>query len=206
MIPKYSPNGSTNDWLVIQTHVGSASDFPPAGVRTGPQFLSKLWTLTAQTPNNNPTTLAAAGLNGENLHAELFECAQNGCNHVWIRNVAMTHTSGAQCTYFTASCYPTGVVDPPAFGAFVRFDGALNSTSVVPCPSSTSSCYTVLDRVYAFGQAYPARELGCFEPGGNYWAIINSYCDVNVQLPGIWPQVSPDAITSTIYVPNSVSS
>ena len=201
-IPSYSPPAGTNDWLVIQTHVNSASDFPPPGVRTGPQYLSKLWTLVAQTPNSNPVTLASIG-GSDNLAAELFYCPQNGCNKVWIRNVAMTHTFST-CTYFTISCYPTGAVDPPIFGPFVGFLGHVGSSSVPSCPDTISACYTVIDRVYAYGQPYPSRELGCFEPGGNYWAIIDSYCSTNVSYPGIWPQVSPGASGATIYVPNGV--
>ncbi len=194
-LPAYSPAGGPNDWVIIRTHANAASDFPPPGMRTGPQFAAKLATLVAQTPGMPLTP----GNGGQNFNGQIFDCYMNGCNHFWIVNIAMTHA-------FNAALYPPGVTDPPAFVNYVRFQSPVGRTSVDTCPSTTTPCYTVIDRVYAYGQPWPSREMGCFSPGGNNWAIINTYCTTNFWVPGIWPAVSPVSSSlndAVIDIPNA---
>lgn len=194
-LPAYSPAGGPNDWVIIRTHANAASDFPPPGVRTGPQFAPRLATLVAQTPGMPLTP----GNGQQNFNGQIFDCYVNGCNHFWIVNIAMTHA-------FNSTLYPPGVTDPPAFVHYVRFQSPVGNTSVDTCPSTTTPCYTVIDRVYAYGQPWPSREMGCFEPGGNYWAVINTYCTTNFWVPGVWPGVSPvnsSLNNAVIDIPNA---
>lgn len=194
-LPAYSPSGGPNDWVIIRTHANAAADFPPPGVRTGPQFAAKLATLVAQTPGMPLTP----GNGQQNFNGQIFDCYMNGCNHFWVVNIAMTHA-------FNSTLYPPGVTDPPAFVHYVRVQSPVGNTSVDTCPSATTPCYTVLDRVYAYGQPWPSREMGCFEPGGNYWAVMNTYCTTNFWVPGVWPAVSPvnsSLNNAVIDIPNA---
>lgn len=194
-LPAYSPSGGPNDWVIIRTHANAAADFPPPGVRAGPQFAAKLATLVAQTPGMPLTP----GNGQQNFNGQIFDCYMNGCNHFWVVNIAMTHA-------FNSTLYPPGVTDPPAFVHYVRVQSPVGNTSVDTCPSATTPCYTVLDRVYAYGQPWPSREMGCFEPGGNYWAVMNTYCTTNFWVPGVWPAVSPvnsSLNNAVIDIPNA---
>ena len=195
-LPQYSPNGGANDWVVIRTHANSPSDLPPFGVRTGPQFASKLATLVAQTPGMP----LAPGNGTQNFNGQLFDCYQNGCNHFWIENVAMTHA-------FNTTLYPPGGADPPAFVDYVRFVPQCVYSPNIGCsinsPATTPS-YMVLDRVYAFGQPWPSREMGCFVPGGNHWALINNYCTTNFWVQSSYfPEGNPVGVGASIMLPHS---
>jgi hypothetical protein len=194
-LPQYSPGGGSNDWVVIRTHANAASDLPPFGVRTGPQFASKLATLVAQTPGMP----ISPGNATQNFGGQLFDCYQNGCNHFWIENVAMTHA-------FNTTLYPPGATDPPAFVNYVRFVPQCQYSPNIGCtidaPATTPS-YMVLDRVYAFGQPWPSREMGCFVPGGNHWALINNYCTTNFWVEAIYPNLNPASNGAVIAIPNT---
>jgi hypothetical protein len=266
-LPPYSPVGGPNDWVMIRTHANSASDLPPFGVRTGPQFASKLATLVAQIPNNRTSV--------QNTQGQLFNCYATDCNHFWMENIGWTHQ-------FNSTVYPPGVADPPAFGPYISittadastgFQTGLNlrgtTSTPITIPSVTPAAVTfttqvglgyaagtviqmvnqagdimqgvvvsynsstgaavasieyavgsgtysswslippanhiVLDRVYAYPQPWPSREMNCFVMGGNYWAIMNSYCAVNFWVEGVYPQENPvDSASSgaVIDIPN----
>jgi hypothetical protein len=195
-LPQYSPNGGANDWVVFRTHANAASDLPPFGVRTGPQFASKLATLVAQTPGMP----LAPGSATQNFNGQIFDCYQNGCNHFWIENVAMTHA-------FNTTLYPPGGTDPPAFVDYVRFVPQCVFSPNIGCSidsPATAPSYMVLDRVYAYGQPWPSREMGCFVPGGNHWALINNYCITNFWVPSPYlPEGNPVSSGASILIPHS---
>ncbi len=194
-MPLYSPSGGPTDWVMIRTHPNAASDFPPFGVRTGPQYASKLAKLVAQTPGMP----LAAGNGTQNFFGQILDCSL-GCNHFWIENLEMTHATNG-------TLYPIGIVDPPVFVnpvAFISGDCSFspNTGCQITNPALTPD-HMVVDRVYYHGQPYPAQEYGCFYPGGTNWAIINNYCETYASLPAVYPQANPASASTVITVPFS---
>ncbi len=194
-LPQYSPAGGPNDWVVIRTHSNAAADLPPFGMRTGPQFASKLATLVAQVPGMP----IVPGAGTQNFNGQIFDCYATGCNHFWIENVAMTHL-------FNSTLYPAGATDPPAFVDYVRFVPQCVFSPNTGCSISsaaTTPSYMVLDRIYAYGQPWPSREMGCFVPGGNHWALINNYCTTNFWVEATYPKANPVSSGAVVTIPNS---
>lgn len=182
-----SPN---HRWIVFRTKTVAASDFPPSGVRTGPQWASKLAKLVAQTPGM-PTRVGGTPNPGQqNFNGQIFDCYQSGCHHFWFENLEWTHLADA-------TVYPAGATDPPAFTAFLRLvpDG-LNLNNPATTPN-----YNVVDRVYAHVQPWPARQWASFVPGGNHWAIVNSYEVANIWIPGVSPTLNPTISGATLNIP-----
>lgn len=198
-LPVYSPaRGSSNDWVIFQTHDNSAGggDLPAFGMRTGPQYASKLATLKAKTPGlPTPGTTCNApfnlNCNTVTLTPQFFDCFQTDCNGFWWRNLEFDHD-------YNSTLYPTGVVDPYVFMNYIRFEPVVGASSL---PLTTTPHDLVIDRIYVPGQPYPAREGSCFAPGGVRWWIINSYCKTNFQTVGITPVAPPTTSGTTITVP-----
>lgn len=183
--PTYStPNNGA--WVVIRTVPSSAANFPPFGARTGPQYASKLATLIVQTP-----AMPKSPGNGDiNLNGQIFDCYRSPANHFWFENLAITHA-------FNSTVYPPGETDPAAFGLYFRAVGAEPYAEVV----ATTPDHMVLDRIYAYGQPWPSREIGCVSPGGTVWAIIGTYCDAEFWVEGVYPIVNPISSGATMTIP-----
>jgi hypothetical protein len=193
-LPQYSPAGGPNDWVVIRTHPNAASDLPPFGVRTGPQYASKLASLVAQYPN---MPSIPGGWNSQQYAGQIFECNAVGCNHFWIENLEMTHA-------YNTTLYPAGILDPRGFGEMVHVMTACSYTPNTGCTinvPATTPDHIVLDRIYVAPQPFPSRELACFSPGGNHWAILSSYCVTNMWWQATWPQIPPLSVGNTMYFP-----
>jgi hypothetical protein len=183
-----SPN---HRWIVFRTHTVNPADFPPFGVRTGPQWAPKLAKLVAQTPGE-PTDGSAPGLGVQNSNGQLFDCYMQQCHHFWFENMEWTHLADT-------TVYPAGLVDPPAFVDYLRL---IPSLSGALTPATTPN-YNVIDRIYAHGQPWPARELAVFAPGGDHWAIMNSYAQANMWIQGVYPQVNPVMNGAVVNIPKS---
>jgi hypothetical protein len=179
-------------WIVFRTKKINAADFPPFGVRTGPQWASKLAKLVAQNPGMT-TDGSGLGRGVQDFNGQLFDCYVQGCHHFWFENMEWTHLADS-------SVYPAGLVDPPAFVNYIRF---FPNGADIATPSTTPD-YNVVDRIYAHGQPWPSREMGLFNPGGNHWAIVNSYAQANMWVQGVFPIVNPTMNGPVITIPKSV--
>jgi hypothetical protein len=181
-----SPN---HRWIVFRTQAVNPADFPPFGVRTGPQWAPKLAKLVAQNPgvltDGSPPGLGLQGFNGQ-----LFDCYRQQCHHFWFENMEWTHLADA-------TVYPPGLADPPAFDDYIRLIPSLSGS---PTPATTPN-YNVIDRIYAHGQPWPSRELVVFAPGGDHWAIISSWGQANMWWQGVTPQVNPVMTGAVLNIP-----
>ena len=183
-----SPN---HRWIVFRTKTVSPADFPPFGVRTGPQWASKLARLVAQNPGE-PNDGSAPGLGVQNFNGQLFDCYAQGCHHFWFENMEWTHRADS-------TVYPPGLVDPPAFVDYIRLYP--NGSDVTT--AATTPDYNVVDRIYAHGQPWPSRETAVFSPGGNHWAILNSWAQANMWWQGVFPQSNPALAGAVLTIPKS---
>ena len=192
--PKASGNidSPSHRWIVFRTKKINAADFPPFGVRTGPQWAAKLAKLVAQNPGM-PTDGSGPGRSVQNFNGQLFDCYVQGCHHFWFENLEWTHLADS-------TVYSAGLTDPPAFVPYIRFypNGADITT-----PATTPD-YNVVDRIYAHGQPWPSREMAVFSPGGNHWAIVNSYAQANMWYQGVYPRVNPIMNGSVVTIPKNV--
>jgi hypothetical protein len=136
---------------------------------------------------------------------QLFNCFACGANHVWFRNMEWFHR-------VNSTLYPAGVTDPPAFSNYFSALPYCNytiTTACIPDPADTRTPdHLVIDRIYSpaanENPSYPfAREMGCYYPGGNYWAIIGTYCKTDFAMPAIWPQLEPIVSGASILIPFS---
>lgn len=183
-----SPN---HRWIVFRTHAVTPADFPPFGVRTGPQWAPKLAKLVAQNPGE-PTDGSAPGLGVQNFNGQLFDCYMQQCHHFWFENMEWSHLADT-------TIYPAGLVDPPAFVDYIRLIPSLSGS---PTPATTPN-YNVIDRIYAHGQPWPARELVVFAPGGDHWAVMSSWAQANMWIQGVYPQVNPVITGAVLSIPQS---
>ncbi len=195
-----SPN---HRWIVFRTKTVNAADFPPVGVRTGPQWTSKLAKLVVQNPGM-PTDGSSPGRGTQNFTGQIFDCYTVACHHFWFENMEWTHLANT-------TVYPPGITDPPVFGPYLRL------TPLVPWGGNQDNHtpdYNVVDRVYAHGPVCPSgspsaggacasREIMVFDPGGNHWAITNSYAQANFWFEGVFPIVDPSYKGSVISIPKS---
>lgn len=197
-LPRYTPGG-TNDWVMIRTHANAASDFPPFGMRTGPQYAARLASLIAVTPAEGNAPPHGINTAGQNFNGQIFNCPATGCNHFWIENITFDHA-------VNSTIYPAGSVDPLTFTYYVGATGTcvyIPNTGCDITVAATTPDHIVLDRVYIPVHAWPSREEGCFNLGGTFWAIINSWCSVNQWIQAVWPGQNPAIASNVITVPFS---
>ncbi len=180
-----SPN---HRWIVFRTHMVNQTDFPPFGVRTGPQWASKLAKLVAQNPGM-PTDGSYPGLGVQNFNGQLFDCYVQGCHHFWFENMEWTHLADS-------TVYPPDQADPPAFVDYIRFFPDVTSPATTPD-------YNVIDRIYAHGQPWPSREMAVFAPGGSHWAILDCWAQANMWWQGVLPQTNPVFAGAVLSIPQS---
>jgi len=129
-LPVYSPSGGANDWVMFRTHQNAAGDFPPFGTRTGPQYASKLATLNATTPGMPiGSPCGTPSCSTQNFNAQFFDCFEVNCNHFWWENLKFDHS-------YNSTLYPAGVVDPPAFTNYIRFQPNVFVSSLLTATTS----------------------------------------------------------------------
>lgn len=163
-----SPN---HRWIVFRTKQINAADFPPFGVRTGPQWASKMAKFVVQTPGMQTSQ--------QNFTGQIFDCYNQHCHHFWFENMEWTHLADS-------SVYPPGTIDPLMFTTFLRVDPY----------GGQNPAYIVIDRVYAHTQPWPARQWNAFYLGGDHSALLSSYVDLNYWRLGLYPTSGRPTLTN----------
>ncbi len=163
-------------WIVFRTKKINAADFPPFGVRHPDRNGQPDWPNSWLMNPGMPTDGSSPGRGTQNFNGQLFDCYAQGCHHFWFENMEWTHLADS-------TVYPPDLVDPPAFVPYIRF---YPNGSDITTPATTPN-YNVVDRIYAHGQPWPSREMALFSPGGNHWAIVNSYAQANMWYQGVYP-------------------
>lgn len=171
------PDDSSGRWIIFRTAVNSPTDFPPYGVRTGPEWASRMAKFIIQTP------AIPHNAGHTNTTGQVFQCYNEDCHHYWFQNLEMTNSTDV---------YPPGVLDPDIFGYPFQIE-----------PLFHSPHHIVLDRVYIHSAARPSRMLGGVFAGGDNFALLSSYIDVDVWRPGLYPTAYLSIAGSTITVPKS---
>lgn len=134
-------------WIILRTHQVSATDFPPYGFRTGPNWTSKLATIVAQTPQ----TLYAAA---QHFSFSLASSSATGIHHIWISNLNLN------------------VAFNSPWSEYIGLSNAEGNANDAATPTS----YDVLDRVYfTAGSPTIYSVAGIYGSVGNNVLIRGNY-------------------------------
>jgi len=153
LLPEISDDMSGR-YIVFETVQNADTDFPPYGVRTGPEWASRMAKLLAVTPE-----MQASGQ--QNIGGQLFHTYDQTVHHMVWRNLEMSNSTEFYTTPLD--------IDPYVF-----------SSSIGILPSSKHPHHLIFDRIYVHTAAYPSRQWVGLAIGGDHISITGIYNDPNM--------------------------